>query len=107
MDKVSVGNTYEFTAVTSKISSVYYTTNKKFLLLLNVSLLSGEEIRDHLWVPLTKRNKKVLLDSTEKLKVCKIQFSGRVEDYFSASLHTKLTIKHLRNIKIIDEGEKI
>lgn len=104
MDKIEIGNTYEFTAVTERISSVHYTTDKKFLLLLNVSRVdTGEEIRDHLWVPLTKRNKKVLLDdATNKLKICKIQFSGRVEDYFSASLHTKITIKHLRNIKIID-----
>lgn len=106
MDKINVGDSYEFTGIVHKVSGVKYTTDVKFILLLNVKLLNDDEIfRDHLWIPVTKRTKKVLIDTNGNLKKdCIVQFSGRIELYSSANLDEKYSIKHLRNLKIIGEN---
>ena len=72
------------------------------MLLLDVQDSNGNLIREHMWVRVCKRLKKIAPQAHDKNKV-KITFTGREEQYLSTEGGTKTTIKHLRNIKIIKD----
>ena len=73
--------------------------DKETILLLNIKDTQDQIIREHSWIPFSKRIKRAFKNHNYLGK--EIEFTARLEDYFSSDLINKIKLKHIRNIKFI------
>lgn len=92
---------YYLTATIEKQSkSKLKEIERDYILLINVKDINTNEIvRDHMWIPITKRAKNKM-KNFDNIQNMKITFTAKLEEYFSYDLTPKLRAKHIRNIVI-------
>lgn len=72
-------------------------TNNITILLTNViNLDTNEEVRDHIWVNMTRGLNYILKDSLGKT----IQFTARIDKYVDKNCIEKKNLRHIRNVLI-------
>lgn len=74
--------------------------DKETILLLNIKDSNNLLIREHSWIPFSKRIKRAFKNHKNYIGR-EIEFTTRLENYFSSDLINKIKLKHIRNIKFI------
>ena len=92
----------QYTTIKAKIEKVSRSKidrDRETILLLNIKDSNNQLIREHSWIPFSKRIKRALINKNYLGR--EIEFTARLEDYFSFDLINKTKLKHIRNIKFI------
>ena len=92
----------QYTTIKAKIEKVSRSKidrDKETILLLNIKDSENNIIREHSWIPFSKRIKRALKNGNYIGR--EVEFTARLEEYFSFDLINKTKLKHIRNIKLI------
>jgi hypothetical protein len=103
-----IGTSHNFIAIVEKLHTKK-STGERFYFATNIVFEeTGEEFRDHCWLPFTMRLNAVLLNTKSGLMKrpnIKIKFNARIEKYPNRYDEYKMNLKHIRyvrEIKIIE-----